>query len=176
MRRKRLQLVVFPLAILFLLSGLAITAFAQAQFSTDLEGKNEVPPVKTKATGEVVFRFWTGHEMGEIGLDYRLDVKDVKNVTGAQIHMGRPGENGPVVAVLCSHKKKGEFTGELSHGRIVDSDLVGPLEGKTLSDLMDEIISGNAYVSVSTMAHPKGEIRGPLECPKAICPAPFRRK
>ncbi len=176
MRKKRLHLVVFPLAILFLLSGLAITAYAQVEFSSTLQGKNEVPPVKTKATGKIVFRFWTGHEMGEIGLDYTLAVKDVKDAMGAQIHLGKPGENGPIVAVLCSRKKKGEFTGELSHGRIVSSDLVGPLEGKTLGDLMDEIINGNAYVSVSTLAHPKGEIRGPLKCPRSICPAQFWRK
>ncbi|MDA8085065.1 MAG: CHRD domain-containing protein [Nitrospiraceae bacterium] len=174
---KKKTLLIVPVAIMFLLSCLAITAFAQAQFSTTLEGKNEAPPVKTGGTGKIVFRFWTGAEIGEIGLDYTLDVKDIKDVTSAHIHLGKPGESGPAVVVLFSGpEKKGAFTGTLAHGRIVSSDLVGPLEGKTVADLMHEIVEGNAYVNVHTVAHPGGEVRGQLKCPKDICPAPFWRK
>ncbi|MDA8089678.1 MAG: CHRD domain-containing protein [Nitrospiraceae bacterium] len=174
MKKKGLQTVVFPVAIMFLLSALAGTAFA-VQFSTTLSGRNEAPPVKTRATGEAVFKFITDH--GEIGLDYTLQVKDIKDVTAAHIHLGKPGKSGPVVVVLFSGpEKKGAFTGELAHGRISNKDLVGPLEGKTLGDLMHEIIEGNAYVNVHTTAHPGGEIRGLLKCPAAICPSPFFRK
>ncbi|MDA8170626.1 MAG: CHRD domain-containing protein [Nitrospiraceae bacterium] len=152
----------------------AATAFA-TQFSTTLSGKNEVPQVKTTATGEVVFKFIGDH--GEIALDYSLDVKNVKDATAARIHLGKPGKNGPAVVVLyAGPTKKGKFTGRLAHGRIVIKDLVGPLEGKTLGGLMHEIMEDNAYVNVLTVEHPDGEIRGPLKCPKAICPAPFWRK
>lgn len=41
-----------------------------------------------------------------------------------------------------------------------DEDLVGPLAGMTLEDLVALIESGDAYVNVHTVANPGGEIRG----------------
>ena len=173
MRRKRFQLTVLPLSILLLISGLVVPVYA-FQFSTFLLWKNEVPPVKTAAVGEAVFTFVRVH--GQIAVDYRLDVKDIKGVTAAHIHLGKPGKNGPVVVVLYSGPvKKGKFTGRLAHGKITGKELAGPLKGQTLGRLMVEIMLGKAYVNVHTMGHPAGELRGQLECPKAICPVPLRK-
>ncbi|MDA8387502.1 MAG: CHRD domain-containing protein [Nitrospiraceae bacterium] len=174
MRGKKPQKLVIPLAVTFLFSVLAATALA-VSFSARLSGKNEAPPVKTMATGRTVFTFFMDH--GELGLDYKLYVKHIKDATAAHIHLGKKGENGPPVAVLFNGpEKKGMFSGLLAHGRVHASDLIGPLKGKTLSDLMHRIVHDEAYVNVHTAGHPDGEIRGQLKCPEEICPAPFWRK
>ncbi|HEY7079080.1 MAG TPA: CHRD domain-containing protein [Nitrososphaeraceae archaeon] len=48
------------------------------------------------------------------------------------------------------------------NGSIDDSSLVGPMKGKTISDLVSSINNGNNYVNVHTQGHPDGEIRGQL--------------
>ena len=64
--------------------------------------------------------------------------------------------------------------GVLAEGTITAADLVGPLAGHPLSDLIDAIQAGNAYVNVHTNDgvaptntgpgdFPGGEIRGQLE-------------
>ena len=47
-------------------------------------------------------------------------------------------------------------------GYITSSDLVGPLKGKQISDLVKLINDGEAYVNVHTETNPKGEIRGQI--------------
>ena len=173
MRGKRPQKLIIPLAVMFLL-GLAATALA-VSFGAGLSGRNEVPRVSTEATGRVVFTFFMDH--GELGLDYKLYVKHIRDVTAAHIHLAGVGKNGPPVAVLFNGpEKKGLFSGLLAHGRVTASDLLGPLQGKTLADLMHRIVHDDTYVNVHTAEHPAGEIRGQLRCPEAICPAPFWRK
>jgi hypothetical protein len=54
------------------------------------------------------------------------------------------------------------FSGELAKGTITDKNLVGPLAGKTIADLVKLIKDGGAYVNVHTPAHPGGEIRGQI--------------
>ncbi len=45
-------------------------------------------------------------------------------------------------------------------GTITASDLVGPMQGKEISDLVSAMSSGVTYVNVLTQANPDGEIRG----------------
>ena len=52
--------------------------------------------------------------------------------------------------------------GNLAIGTLTAADLIGPLSGLTLSDLLAEIEAGNTYVNVHTQAHPTGEIRGQI--------------
>jgi hypothetical protein len=52
--------------------------------------------------------------------------------------------------------------GVLAAGTITASDLVGPLGGATLAELVDQIEAGNVYVNVHTTAYPAGEVRGQL--------------
>lgn len=47
-------------------------------------------------------------------------------------------------------------------GSLGASDLLGPLKGKTISDLLGLIKAGQVYVNVGTTKHPNGEIRGQL--------------
>ena len=80
------------------------------------------------------------------------------------IHTGKMGENGdPVAGLFAGPKKEGKFHGVLAKGTITDNDLVGPLAGKTIADLVAMIKDGSAYVNVHTDKYPDGEIRGQIK-------------
>ena len=121
-----------------LISG---SAFA-ANVDVKLSGDQEVPPVKTSATGNGT-----------------LTVNDDKSVSGsvttsgingvaAHIHNGAPGKNGPV-AVPLNKDGGNKWT-------------VGP--GAKLTDAQfADFKAGNLYVNVHSAAHKDGEIRGQLK-------------
>jgi CHRD domain len=144
---------------------LAFVASAQGtKFQAKLSGMNQSPVVDTPAHGVATFVL---SKSGK-SLSYRLSVTDITNVSMAHIHMGPAGQEGPVVAWLYPSKppavvKKGKFTGLLAHGTLTAANLMGPLQGKTISDLVDQIKGGKAYVNVHTEKHPAGEIRGQIE-------------
>jgi hypothetical protein len=158
---------------------LALAAFsAQAQqttFSAKLTGAAILPePVDTKAEGE--FKLVASADGKK--LSYTLTVTNLKNAAAADMHLGPPIANGPAVARLFPTKsappRKGDFSGVLAEGTLDASDLTGPLAGSPLSDLIQEIRDGNAYVNVHTndSADPPnsgpgdyrlGEIRGQIQ-------------
>jgi len=121
-----------------LMSGWAIAANVDVKLS----GDQEVPPVKTSATGNGT-----------------LTVNDDKTVSGsvttsgingvaAHIHNGAPGKNGPVAVPLT---KDGD-----------NKWTVGP--GAKLTDAQfADFKAGNLYVNVHSAAHKDGEIRGQLK-------------
>lgn len=129
-------------------------------FHAILEGDEEVPPVDSDAKGAAIFR--TSNDGTE--LNYRLIVANIENVTAAHIHLAPRGENGDIVAFLFDPEEptEGRTNGVLAEGTITSADLVGPLEGSTLSELIDEMEAGNTYVNVHTVQHPSGEIRGQI--------------
>lgn len=128
-------------------------------FRAKLTGSKEVPPVSTNARGEVTLEALAGDNQ----ITYKLTDQNIQNITAAHIHMGKKGQEGPpVVSLYSGPEKKGPFTGTLAAGTITDKDLVGPLKGKHVSDLIGMMESGDAYVNVHTRQHPTGEIRGEL--------------
>lgn len=132
-------------------------------FTAHLSGDAEVPAADTRATGQAVFKL----DRDGSALHYRLIVANIENVTQAHIHIAPAGANGPVVAFLYppappAQLIPGRSAGVLQTGTITAANLVGPLAGTTLDDLLDAIRSGNAYVNVHTSANPAGEIRGQI--------------
>jgi len=134
---------------------LALAAFsARAQetsFSATLTGAAQLPePVNTKAEG--VLKLVASADGKK--LNYTLTVTNIKNPAAADMHLGPPIANGPLVARLFpthgAAPKKGDFSGVLVEGKLDASDLIGPLAGSALSDLIEEIRAGNAYVNVHT--------------------------
>jgi CHRD domain-containing protein len=125
----------------------ALAQGAQKKFTADLSGKNEVPPVDTKASGTAQFQLSADGKQ----IDYELTTKDVNNFMMAHIHQGKAGENGQPVVMLSIGKAK-----------ITSGDLQGPLNGKQLSDLVKLLEDGNAYVNVHTQQNQNGEIRGQI--------------
>ena len=79
-------------------ASLTPTKFAQKillnHFTAILSGNNEVPPVSTTGSGIASFQLVSlGHQEA---INYELNLKNMKGVTGAHIHIGKQGENGPV--------------------------------------------------------------------------------
>jgi hypothetical protein len=161
MWKTRRHIIIFLFIFSFTTLGVATERQASAlSFNATLTGSEEVPPVKTKAKGKVVFRLFK--EEGR--MIYRLTVSNLENVTSAHIHMGKKGENGPPVAILFKGpEKRGKFSGTLSEGVITSVDLIGPLEGKAFRSLVKIIFAEEAYVNVHTDQHPDGEIRGQIK-------------
>jgi hypothetical protein len=128
-------------------------------FRAFLRGRNEVPPVRTISTGNAIFHLdRTGHK-----LFFRLVIRNINRVTQAHIHIGPIGVNGPVVAFMFGPSKFGiSVRRGVIRGALTRNDLVGPLKGKTLRDLILEMEKGNTYVNVHTIQNPNGEIRGQI--------------
>jgi CHRD domain len=150
-------------------SALVVVAGATAQANTfvaTLSGAEEVPARPSAGTGSAVLIY------DGAGLSYQLNVANINNVVAAHIHVGRPGENGPVVFTLFGRTPPGiSFTslGLLASGR--GTQLEGPLAGQPMSVLVAQMEAGNAYVNVHTNDavpptdtgpgdFPGGEIRG----------------
>ena len=77
-------------------ADLSTTIFAQQQkFTAKLSGSNEVPPVTTAGSGIATFQLSADGK----SIDYQLNLKNMNGVTGAHIHSGKQGENGPVVII-----------------------------------------------------------------------------
>lgn len=133
-------------------------------FRTHLSGREEVPPVETRAQGQAIFQLSKdGSE-----LSYKLTVANIENVMAAHIHLAPAGQNGGVVVWLYpadgppGQLIEGRTDGVLAEGVITEDNLVGLLEGASLADLVEEIQTANAYVNVHTDQNTGGEIRGQI--------------
>ena len=96
-----------------------------------------------------------------MALAYMVDSNSNYN-TMAHIHKGKAGENGPIVVTFFTSPTPRGIIPFTTYGDLRANNLEGPLAGKQLSDLINMINNGEAYVNVHTQANPKGEIRGQL--------------
>jgi hypothetical protein len=129
-------------------------AFAQETFvALNMTGANEVPPVNSTASGSAQF------VNNQTFIDYEISASDLYNATSAHIHQGRAGSNGPIVVTLYSttDPSPGLFGG--FSGNITASSLEGSLKGHQLSELVDLMSNGQAYVNIHTIKYKNGEIR-----------------
>ncbi len=130
--------------------------FAQEQkFMTKLSGQDEVPPTNSQATGNAEFT-----PMGTDSVMYSVNATNLQDATAGHIHIGRPGENGPVVVTLFKYDSSMNQVSE--SGSITADKLEGPMAGKQLSDLTTAMSNGGAYVNIHTEQNPNGEIRGQI--------------
>jgi len=169
----------------FVISGTSIAgAGSVTEFIAVLDGENQIPRRETPATGKAVFKL----DDTERKMKYTLTVTDIENVVAAHIHVGKPGENGPIVATLAGPfpPGKGRKDGLLSEGTFEVSDLVGSLialprgsqhqedDDLLLAELLAVMQNGEAYVSIHTdlgwdpsYIRPgnftEGEIRGQIQ-------------
>jgi uncharacterized repeat protein (TIGR01451 family) len=115
-----------------------------------LTGVNEVPPVTTTlGTGQINFTLNQATNL----LTYQGQVSNLSsNVTGAHVHSGTVGVNGPVIWPLSyvTTTNGATFAGSVA----VDPSLV-PL-------LMAGLSQGALYANVHTTAKPNGEVRGQI--------------
>ena len=70
-------------------------------------------------------------------------------VTAAHIHSGKAGENGKVVVVLFkSDNATGPINGTFAQENFTAADLQGPMQGKSISDLVRAMQNGETYTNV----------------------------
>jgi hypothetical protein len=91
-------------------------------------------------------------------LHYQIHVDSLSDVTGAYVHIGRPGEEAPAVADLFEGVKAGPVSGILARGTLQAADL----HQTTMQHLIRALRKNDAYVTVHTLAHPEAELRGQL--------------
>ncbi len=134
---------------------------ARWNYSAPLAGRNEVPAVPTTAIGLADFRI----SDNDTGIRYRVNLTGVSNVTGGHIDIGKTGQNGDIVVDLFQigfSKHKKTAYGMIVRGNITEHTLKGPMNGKTIADLISLIDTGNAYVNINSRNHPQGEVRGQI--------------
>ena len=161
MQRQLRRLV--PVAGLLLLAlALAVPAAAASQrnFRAHLAGREEVPPVDTRAQGQAILQFsQDGSE-----LSYKLIVANIENVVAAHIHCGAVGVNGPIgVTLFLGPPAGGRFDGVLAQGMTTAPDPGNACSWGDLDDVLSAILSGDTYVNVHTNPGvPSGAIRGQI--------------
>jgi hypothetical protein len=155
--------------------GGSLTAMAdrapRENFAVPLSGDQEVPPRDTRARGVAIFHV---NDDGT-AVAYKLNVANIENVIAAHIHVGIAGENGPIVVHLFGPAAAGggRIQGTIGEGVFTAADLTGPLAGDPLSDLLNAMRTGGAYVNVHTNDgvaptntgpgdFPGGEVRGQI--------------
>ncbi|HLE45881.1 MAG TPA: CHRD domain-containing protein [Thermoplasmata archaeon] len=151
------------------LVGVAFAAVAvrangvTASWIAVLAGENEVPARDTQGRGVAIFHL---SEDGE-SIQYRLIVANIENVIASHIHVAPAGVNGPVVIFLFGNVAPGggRVNGPIAEGVLTAAGLVGPLAGHPLSDLIDAMNGGNAYVNVHTNDGVDGTNTGPGDFP-----------
>lgn len=172
----RTRTIGFVAAAILLTGGSALAASTK-NFGTHLHGDEEVPERETRAQGQATF------QVSEDGtaIHYKLNVANIENVFQAHIHLAPSGSNGEIVvwlypstAPIAGPLGRGRIQGRIADGTITAANLVGPLAGRPLSELIDALEAGNTYVNVHTddgVAPPNtgsgdfpgGEIRGQLD-------------
>jgi len=132
------------------------TVFAQNNnFMANLTGQEEVPPTNSNATGTVQLT-----SNGGDSVDYLVNVTNIKGVTDGHLHLGEKGENGLIVFTLFRPDAPVDQVSE--NETISEDEFVGPLKGKSISDLTTALGNGSIYANIHTQENPNGEIRGQM--------------
>lgn len=147
-------------------SGVASAKPPATRFKTHPTGDEEVPvPVDTNAQGQANFKLSkSGDE-----LRYKLNAANIDDIIGAHLHQAPAGSNGDVVVslfgdpIFVPDDDAVTPNGTFVEGTLIAADLIGPLGGMTMSDLVEAMRAGNIYVNVHTIANRAGEIRGQVD-------------
>jgi hypothetical protein len=131
--------------------------FANHEFAANLTGQQEVPPVDTQASGEAIFV--PRMPINET-IDYYANATGIQGVTQGHIHSGVQGENGPIVVTLFNFDSPQNAVSQ--NGSTAANNLEGPMQGKTIPELIAAMKNGSTYVNFHTEQNPNGEIRGQL--------------
>jgi len=112
-------------------------------FTADLSGANAVPPNASTATGVAILTLDT--DAGSFGIPLYLEFSGLSSAqTGAHVHSGGAGANGPAI-----------------HGLPLGSPLNTSLDLEGLIEIIF-LNAGDLYVNIHTVEFPGGEIRGQL--------------
>jgi glucose/arabinose dehydrogenase len=130
---------------------------AARNFRAHLSGDEEVPPVDTRAQGQATFEL--NDQATE--LDFKLNVANIDDVVASHIHCAPAGVNGPIGVTLFSGGPTSR-NGTLAEGTVDSPDPGNACGWTSLAEVQSAMRNGFTYVNVHTLAHPPGEIRGPI--------------
>ena len=134
-----------PLALLIVVGCAATNGSSQEGMKVTLSGAQEVPPVKTAATGTATVTI-----KSDKSVSGRITTSGI-DATAAHIHEGEAGKNGPVIVPFT---KAADGTWSIAPGaKLTDTQYASYL-------------AGNLYVNVHSAANKAGEIRGQLKSSK----------
>jgi hypothetical protein len=155
---KTLHLVIITAALLSLLlvsTTYSNSVYAQNKFRAKLDANNEVPPVDSTAEGVATFK------IKDDAIKSKINITGIGDVSGAQIFMGKIGQNGdPIVDLLKTGEKAEGVDGVVIKGNFTASDFEGSMQGKDLPALQSAMAGNQTYVNIMTNAHPDGEVTG----------------
>lgn len=129
--------------------------YAQNKFRAKLDADNVVPPVDSKAEGVANFK------VIDDTINSKINMTGITDVSGAQIVIGKVGQNGdPVVDLLKTGEKSLRSDGVAIKGNFTASEFEGSMQGKDLSALQSAMAANQTYVNIMTSDHPDGEVSG----------------
>lgn len=125
------------------------------QFTADIRGTNEVPPVTTAADGMGFFQLSADDSTLNTWVVYsHPPASEGDTLIMAHFHIGPPGVNGPVAI---------DLTGDTSNGMMaVKKPLTSPLNGVTTAAFLDSLRKGSVYINFHSKRNPTGLMRGQL--------------
>jgi hypothetical protein len=143
--------------------------------NTHLTGEHENPANTSQGQGEAILKV----SADRLSVSYKLIASNIDNIVQSHIHVGSPTVNGPIVVFLYGLVPAGggRHDGVLAEGTFTAANLIGPLAGHPLADLLSALEAGNTYVNVHTNDgvaptntgpgdFPGGEIRGQISAKK----------
>lgn len=124
---------------------------ADVVYKAHMTGDAMLPdPIKTPASGDILLTVSADRS----SIRYEITVSDIVNPAAADLHLGPVGANGPLVAKLFpvggAKARKGPVSGVLAQGTIDAGDLLGPLAGSKLDELLDQMKDGLTYCNIHT--------------------------
>jgi len=141
---------------ILLVSAISITQFSTAQiegkFTADLK-----PREGSSASGTATLEL---QDNGK-AVQYNIDANGLNNVTDISISQETGTGRAPDVVIIRTASQSGLGTGSGAlSGNFTESELTGPLQGKTVADFVKAINDGKIIFRVQTVAFPLGEIAG----------------
>jgi len=92
-----------------------------------------------------------------------VNAMNIKDVIAGHIHLGKPGENGPIVFTMFKYDPPKNEVSE--SGTITADKLEGPMKGKSVYDMALTGANSSLYMNIHTLENPNGEIRGTSSIP-----------
>jgi hypothetical protein len=147
------------------------------EFISVLDGSQVVPPVDTDGRGAAFFSVRSYVDDGVVippEMRFYVIAARIQPVTHVQIHLGRRGTNGPVVANLLVPDPTTTHQVFSIEGSLTDEDILElpnlNFDGTVIA-LATRMRTGEAYIDLHTLRYPGGEIRGQVY-PFVIPPPP----
>lgn len=157
----RRTLIAPPVAVLaaggLLLAPALGTGASSKTYPAKLKASNEVPKADSRATGTASFKVARDGR----SISFRITGTRLEGAPqAAHLHLGRPGQNGPVLLLL----EGSPFTLPTS-GKVTAANFT-PAGGVTsFAEAVTALKKGRLYVNVHTDEFPGGELRGQVKAP-----------